>query len=111
MASDTEALEKERITARVPKEVRQRLEQAAGRSGATLNQFVVQAAVEKADQILERERVTQLSTRDAEWLLSVLDGPPRPPNLKLKRALEHYHKATREDPNRAFDWPPRSDDV
>jgi uncharacterized protein (DUF1778 family) len=111
MTSDTAAPEKERITARVPKEVRERLEEAASRSGATLNQFLVQAAIEKADEVLERERVTRLSARDAERLLSVLDQPPPPPNAKLKHALENYQKATRGDPNRAFNWPPRPDDV
>ena len=111
MASETEAPERERISARVPKDVRERLEEAADRSGATLNQFLVQAAIEKADQVLERERVMRLSARDAEWMLAVLDQPPRPPNAKLQSALEHYQKATRGDPNRAFDWPAQSDDI
>lgn len=111
MAADTPALERERITARVAKDVRERIEEAADRSGATLNQFLVQAAIEKADQVLEREKVMQLSARDAEWLLNVLDQPPRPPNAKLQRALDDYQKATRGDPNRTFDWPTRPDDV
>ena len=112
MASDdTGTLERERITARVPKEVRERLEEAADRSGATLNQFLVQAAIEKAELVLERERVTHLSVRDAEWLLNILDQQPRPPNAKLQRALDDYQKATRGDPNRAFDWPTRPGDV
>ncbi len=111
MASESAALERERISARVPRDVRQRLEEAADRSGATLNQFLVQAAIEKADRILEREKVTQLSARDAEWLLNVLDQTPRPPNAKLQRALDSYKKATRGDPNRAFDWPAQPDDV
>jgi uncharacterized protein (DUF1778 family) len=110
MASET-ALERDRISTRVPKDVRDRLEEAADRTGATINQFVVQAALEKADQILERDRVTRLSARDAEWLLDRLDQPPRPPNAKLQRALDDYQKATRGDPNRAFDWPAQSDDV
>jgi len=49
MASNAAALERERISARIPKSVRKRLEEAADRSGATLNQFLVQAAIEKAD--------------------------------------------------------------
>lgn len=111
MAADTPALERERITARVAKDVRERIEEAADRSGATLNQFLVQAAIEKADQVLEREKVMRLSARDAEWLLNVLDQPPRPPNAKMQRALDDYLKATRGDPNRTFDWPTRPDDV
>ena len=111
MASETAALERDRISTRVPKDVRDRLEEAADRTGATINQFVVQAALEKADQILERDRVTRLSARDAEWLLNMLDQPPRPPSAKLQRALDNYQKATRGDPNRAFDWPAQPDDV
>ena len=55
MVSGKATLERDRITARVSKDVRERLERAASTSGATLNQFVVQAAMEKADRILERE--------------------------------------------------------
>jgi uncharacterized protein (DUF1778 family) len=90
MVSDTEALERERISARVPKDVRERLEEAAGRTGATLNQFLVQAAVEKANQVLERERVTRLSARDAEWLLSArarIDTDQLPSTRRLPRRL------------------------
>lgn len=111
MASDTAALERDRISARLPKEVRERIEEAAGRCGATLNQFLVQAAIEKADQVLERDKVTKLSARDAEWLLHLLDQPPQAPNAKLQRALDDYQKATRGDPNRAFDWAAQPDDV
>jgi uncharacterized protein (DUF1778 family) len=111
MASDTAALDRDRISARLPKDVRERIEEAADRSGSTLNQFLVQAAIEKADQVLEREKVMKLSARDAEWLLNLLDQPPRPPNAKLQRALDDYQKAIRGDPNRAFDWPAQPDDV
>lgn len=111
MTSETTVVERDRISARVPKDVRDRLEEAADRTGATINQFVVQAALEKAEQILERDRVTRLSARDAEWLLSRLDQPPQLPNTKLQSALNTYDKATRGDPNRAFDWPAQPDDV
>jgi uncharacterized protein (DUF1778 family) len=111
MSADTPALERDRISARLPKDVRERIEEAAYRCGSTLNQFLVQAAIEKADHILEREKVMKLSARDAEWLLNVLDQPPRSPNAKLQRALDDYQKATRGDSNRAFDWPAQPNDV
>ena len=50
MTADVAAAERERIPARVPREIGERLEEAAGRTGATLNQFLVQAAVEKAER-------------------------------------------------------------
>ena len=39
--------DKERISSRVPKPVRKTLEEAAALSGATLNQFVVPAALKE----------------------------------------------------------------
>ena len=99
-----------RITARIPKHVQVRLEEAAELSGATINQFVVQAAVEKAETLLERERVTVLSAHDAKRLLELMDNPP-PPNARLKRALDEHRRLAGGDPDRAFEWPPRSQSV
>ena len=65
MAMNESTAVRERITARMPARVRARLERAADLSGATGNQFLVQAAIEKAEQIIERERQTLLSERDA----------------------------------------------
>ena len=53
----------ERIPARMPLEVYERIATAAQTIGATLNQFLVQSALDKANDILERERVITLSTR------------------------------------------------
>lgn len=106
-AAARRAADRTRLSARVPAHVQQRLEAAADLTGATVNQFMVQAALEKAEALLERERVTMLSARDAERLLELLDHPP-PPNDKLRRALEKYRKASRGDPSRPFEWLARS---
>ncbi len=55
----------ERIPARMPVEVYERITAAAQVIGATLNQFLVQSALDKATDILERERVITLSTKAA----------------------------------------------
>ena len=94
-----------RISARVPKDLQERLEEAADRTGATISQFVLQAAVEKAEALFERERVTVLSARDAQRLFELIDNPP-PPNDKLKRGLDSYRRATGGNPDRAFKWTP-----
>lgn len=111
MTTDVAAAERERITARVPREIRERLEEAAGRTGATLNQFLVQAAVEKAEAILEREQVTRLSARDAESLLAMLDAPPRSPSDRVQRALDSHQKAIGGDPDRTPHRAARSQDL
>ena len=79
----------ERITARVSEDIRDRLAEAAAFSGATLNQFLVQAAVEKADTIIEKERIVNLSYRDAEVFFNAIENPPRP-NAKLREAVKKF---------------------
>ncbi|MBU0995279.1 MAG: DUF1778 domain-containing protein [Proteobacteria bacterium] len=82
----------ERITARVPAEMRNRLVEAAAISGATLNQFLVQAAVEKAQSVIEKERVVRLSYKDAETFFNAIENSPEA-NDKLKAAIKKYKKS------------------
>ncbi len=82
--------ERIRITARVPAEMRDALEQAAQLQGATLNQFVVQSAYQEAQRILERETVLRLSQRDAQKVFSMLEHPPKA-NKRLRDAVKAYH--------------------
>lgn len=85
----THAEERGRITARVPQAVQEKLMQAAELTGSTLNQFVVQSALERAEQIIDRERVIALNREDAAMLIDLLENPPKP-NDALKRALKSY---------------------
>ena len=68
----------ERIPARMPSEVYEKIVEAARLTGATLNQFLVQAALEKADSVLERERVIRLSRKAADMVFHLLDHPNQP---------------------------------
>ncbi len=79
----------DRVTTRIPRNVKNTLEQAANITGATLNQFIVQAALKEAQQILEAERVINLSEKDAETVFSLLENPPEP-NENLKQAAEKH---------------------
>ena len=98
-----------RITARVPLQVQETLEMAAGMVGATVNQFIVQTALREAERIIEQERVIRLTARDAEAFLDALDNPP-PPNDKLMAALQDY-SARRDDQTGSLDWAPRKKPV
>jgi uncharacterized protein (DUF1778 family) len=75
-----------RISTRVPQNVRDTLQHAAGLVGAPLNEFIVQAALREAQRVIERERVVELSVRDAAFLLKLLENPSRP-NSRLAKAL------------------------
>ena len=80
-----------RFQTRMPYYVHEKLINAAALSGATLNQFVVQSALEKANSVLEREWVLKLTLRDAEKIFEVVDNPP-PPNDRLIEAAKAYKK-------------------
>lgn len=84
-----------RITARIPLHIKETLQQAAELEGATLNQFLVQAALKEAQRILESERVIVLSKQDADKVFSLIDNPPVP-NAHLKAAAERHKAFFRE---------------
>lgn len=98
--------ERGRITARVPQNVQDILQQAADLQGATLNQFVVQAALTEARRVIERDRVIRLSSDDAAFLLDLLEKPPAP-NVRLHKAYQTYNKRALDAEHSTFDWPPR----
>jgi uncharacterized protein (DUF1778 family) len=101
----TAIAKQDRIGARVPHEVYETLCRAAELSGATVNQFLVQAALKEAQAVIEREEVIRLSPRDWNWLLDLMENPPKP-NAKLTAAMKRYQKAKRDDAGTAFNWEP-----
>jgi uncharacterized protein (DUF1778 family) len=83
-----------RITARVDAETQDLLTKAAALAGmSSLNSFVLNAAIEKAKQVIEREQVLKLSRADAVLLMDALDNPATV-NAKLKSAAERYENKT-----------------
>lgn len=101
----TEVAKQDRIGARVPHEVYETLCRAAALQGATVNQFLVQAALKEAQQVIEREEVIRLSPRDWHWLLDLMENPPRP-NPNLQAAMQRYQDARQDDADTAFHWEP-----
>ena len=81
--------ERGRISARCAKEQQDRIDTAATLTGATINQFVLQAALEKADWVIDRERHLTVTALDAAMIMSMLENPPEP-NEKLAALLENY---------------------
>ncbi len=79
----------ERITARVSEQIKETLITAADLTGATLNQFLVQSALEKAESIIEKDKIIHLSNKDTQLFFDILENPPEP-NTKLKNAVTNY---------------------
>ena len=93
----------DRIGARVPHEVYETLCRAAELTGATVNQFLVQAALKEAQAVIERNEVLRLSSGEWRWLMDLLDSPPEP-NAKLRSALARYIEAKQDDAGSTFSW-------
>ena len=98
----TTATLQNRIGARVSHEIYETLRRAAKLSGATVNQFLVQAALKEAQAVIEREEVIRLSPRDWNWLLELIENP-KAPNDKLKAALARYRETVQSDADTAPD--------
>ncbi|WP_337221526.1 DUF1778 domain-containing protein [Vibrio cholerae] len=83
-----------RITARVDVDTQDLLTKAAALAGmSSINSFVLNAAIEKAKQVIEREQALKLSQADAVLLMEALDNPAAA-NAKLKLASERYESKT-----------------
>jgi uncharacterized protein (DUF1778 family) len=70
----------------MPTAVYEKIAEAAQSIGATLNQFLVQSALEKANAVLEEERLIKLSAASSEALFAIMENPPEP-NEYLKQAM------------------------
>ena len=79
-----------RITARVDAQTQKLLSQAAAIVGMpSINAFVLNAAVEKAKLIMERENSLKLSQRDAIMLVNTIDAPEKS-HARLRQAADRY---------------------
>ena len=84
-----------RLTTRITGHVQDTLQAAADLVGATLNQFVVQAALEKAERVIESETTLLLTRREALRVFELTQASPSR-NEQFLRAQER-HRTTVEN--------------
>lgn len=82
------------ITARIPRRVRAKIEEAAAWRGVSVSSFLVEAAAKEAEQVIEKERLLQLTREDAEVIASLLDAPPVP-NPGMLQAVRAHQRLIR----------------
>jgi uncharacterized protein (DUF1778 family) len=75
------AVKTDRMEARVSPEERARIEQAAAVKGLSVSAFLVSAAVERADEVIEAATVTVMPADYFDALLAALDEPDAAPHL------------------------------
>ncbi|MCK5648316.1 MAG: DUF1778 domain-containing protein [Gammaproteobacteria bacterium] len=88
MATNTERKET-RLVARTSAEIQEIIQRAANYSGTTLSQFLIESAMEKARNVIERTETLHLSMASADALFAALENPPKASN-KLLKAAQHY---------------------
>jgi uncharacterized protein (DUF1778 family) len=82
----------ERLAVRVPADVKELLQRAAGLKGRSLSDFVVASAQEAAEATIRQHDTMQLTVRDSRALVEALLNPPAP-NAVLRAAFEEYRSS------------------
>lgn len=95
-----------RVTNRISQQLQEKLQLAADMMGATLNQFVIQAAAEKAEKMVENEQRLLLTRRESMRILGLLENPPMM-NDKLTSLMTDYDRRKLNDAHSAFSWSPQ----
>jgi uncharacterized protein (DUF1778 family) len=68
------------------------IEEAAAVMGQTVSDFAVSTLVQKARQVVQRRDVTELSNRDRDLFLALLDDTGKKPSKALRDAAARYRK-------------------
>lgn len=87
------AVKTDRLEARLSPVERQRIEQAASATGRSVSAFVVEAAVERADEVIAAATTTLVPADYFDDLLAALDEPDDAP--RLAEVVKRSRKSTR----------------
>lgn len=88
------SIEKTRLDFRLTREAKELIEKAAVASNQSLTDYAISALISISEKIIERERTTHLSEKDAEVFLKLLDTAAHP-NVVLRQAARRYKKSAR----------------
>jgi uncharacterized protein (DUF1778 family) len=80
-----------RLVARVSADVQALIKHAAELSGATLSQFMIEAATVKAHAVIETVKNIQLTVEGANTIFQALESPPEPNQALLEAAIKFKH--------------------
>lgn len=78
-----------RLVARVSEDIQSTIYKAAAYSGATVSQFLVESALDRAKAVINEVENIQLSQKASEHMMTLINNPPQP-NAYLKKAKANY---------------------
>ena len=84
----------DRISLRIGREAKRKLERAAAYSDKTLTDFVIDVALQRADAIMRKNEVVTLTRAEWDRFQELLLNPPEP-NSRLKKALAEHARVVR----------------
>ena len=77
----------EKLDLRLTRQAKSTLQAAAAVSRRSVSQFVLESALERADEALADRRIFSLNGAQWKAFLAALDAPPRPSLPRLERLL------------------------
>lgn len=80
-----------RLVARASVEVQELIKCAADLSGATISQFIIEAATAKANSVIEKAKNIQQSLEGANAIFNALENPPAANQALLEAAKRLKH--------------------
>src|SRR5438874_10550411 len=81
-----------RFNFRLPSELKAVIEEAAAALGQSVSDFAISTLVQAARSVLRQQSVTELTHRDRDIFLAVLDDADAKPNKILADAARRYKK-------------------
>ena len=84
----------ERLEARVTRQLKRLIEQAAEIEGRSITDFIVTSAQTAAKQVIQEHNALKLTARDREVFVQAMLHPPKP-NARLRQAVQRYKRTFR----------------
>ncbi len=88
----THAKNDARLNFRVPTQLKAVIEEAAAALGQSVSDFAVSTLVQTARTVIRQRSVTELSNRDRDVFIALLDDVNAKPNKALADAAKRYKK-------------------
>jgi uncharacterized protein (DUF1778 family) len=97
MAMSTSIAKEARLDFRLPEAMKTVIEQAAAALGQSVSDYAVSTLVQNSRAVIEQRNATELSNRDRDRLLAVLDDAGARPNKALRTAAARYKRKLGRD--------------
>jgi len=91
MPARSAVAKEDRLSIRIPRDVKEHLIRAATISGVTLGDFVIANTAKAAVNVIQSHQLLELSARDYDRLMEALSNAPKP-NSALLKAAKDYKK-------------------